>query len=184
MFYSWLKIIYIHISIYRLYKEIYKVLPRRQHFADPGKARGCSTNIYVIKESHHEKKSPVRKINGVGPVDNRPSTNKLHHFFPTPKKQAWTEFTVDASVFKLSMSILISMSILASIQMLMYLSIQILMYLSIQMLMYLSNLMLMYLTKLMLMYLSIQMLMYFSMSMWYLGEVQWYLGQIQGYLGQ
>ena len=36
--------------------------------ADPGEARGCSTNSLVIK------------LDGVGPVDNRPSTDKLHHF--------------------------------------------------------------------------------------------------------
>ena len=27
-----------------------------------------------------------QKLDGVGPVDNRPSTDKLHHFVPPPKK--------------------------------------------------------------------------------------------------
>ena len=28
----------------------------------------------------------IPKLDGVGPVDNRPSTDKLHHFVPPPKK--------------------------------------------------------------------------------------------------
>ena len=27
------------------------------------------------------------KLDGVGPIDNRPSTNKLHHFVPPPQKK-------------------------------------------------------------------------------------------------
>ena len=27
------------------------------------------------------------KLDGVGPADNRPSTNQLHHFVPPPKKK-------------------------------------------------------------------------------------------------
>ena len=29
----------------------------------------------------------VKKLDGVGPVDNRPSTNKLHHFVQKKKKK-------------------------------------------------------------------------------------------------
>ena len=51
----------------------------------------------------------------------------IWYFREALKKQAWTEFTVDASVLKLSMSILVSINIL------MYLSIQMLMSLSMSM---------------------------------------------------
>ena len=29
------------------------------------------------------------KLDGVGPVENRPSTNFLHHFFPNKEKEKW-----------------------------------------------------------------------------------------------
>ena len=31
-------------------------------------------------------KTKKKKLYGVGPVDNRPSTDKLYHFDPQPKK--------------------------------------------------------------------------------------------------
>ena len=37
-----------------------------------------SLNILLLRHAS--------ELDGVGPVDNRPSTNKLHHFVPPPKK--------------------------------------------------------------------------------------------------
>ena len=34
----------------------------------------------------HTAVTKMEKLDGVGPVDNRPSTNKLHHFVPPQKK--------------------------------------------------------------------------------------------------
>ena len=42
----------------------------------------------VEGEWHTKFKAPYHhKLDGVGPVDNRPSTNKLHHFVEEKKKE-------------------------------------------------------------------------------------------------
>ena len=37
----------------------------------------------------------VSKLDGLGPVDNRPSTNKLHHFVKKKKKKKMWHVTCD-----------------------------------------------------------------------------------------
>ena len=39
------------------------------------------------KEGRKEGHYSIYKLDGVGPVDNRPSTNKLHHFVQKRKKK-------------------------------------------------------------------------------------------------
>ena len=43
--------------------------------ADLGDARGCSTNTFVIQSLINSFIHPLVKLDGVGPVDNRPSTD-------------------------------------------------------------------------------------------------------------
>ena len=52
----------------------------------------CRDGFWIIVMEYNVKNSsPTLKLDGVGPVDNRPSTNKLHHLTPPPpkKKDIW-----------------------------------------------------------------------------------------------
>ena len=45
---------------------------------DPGQASGWCLNSFVTEWFSEE--LPVYKLEGVGPIDNRPCPDKLHHF--------------------------------------------------------------------------------------------------------
>ena len=60
-----------------LYNIITKKL-RRKHTHTPYKKLNHS---YTVKTNNPYKKTLyLKELDGVGPVDNRPSTDKLHHF--------------------------------------------------------------------------------------------------------
>ena len=51
-------------------------------------ARPVADHKRVSRGSQKENTLQIlTKLDGVGPVDNRPSTNKLHHFFQKKKKK-------------------------------------------------------------------------------------------------
>ena len=43
--------------------------------------------VEYLEEKAHRLNELINELDGVGPVDNRPSTNKLHHFVEEEEKR-------------------------------------------------------------------------------------------------